>query len=149
MHFETPETPRQFLMLGLADEIFGLDASSVRDILDPVPVTEVPGTRAFARGVINVRGKIVPMTDLRLQFGMAPMPTTRETRFVVLEIDLDGDATIIAIVADKVHEVAELSMASLRDAPRVGMHWRTEYIKYIGKWKDGFIIGPNIERIFN
>jgi hypothetical protein len=66
----------QFLMLGLVGEVFAVDATVIREILDPVPVAEVPGARSFLRGVINVRGKIVPMADLRIRFGMEPTAVT-------------------------------------------------------------------------
>ncbi|WP_161915588.1 chemotaxis protein CheW [Methylosinus sp. C49] len=140
---------RQCLMLGVGGEIFAIDAESVREILDPAPVTEVPGARDFVRGLINVRGKVVPMADLRPRFGMEVEPATADTRFVVIEIDLDGEPTVVGIVADKVYEVAELPRASLGPAPRIGMRWRPELVKHIGRWKDDFLVVPDIERIFN
>jgi purine-binding chemotaxis protein CheW len=143
------ELTKQCLMLGLGGEIFAVDADSVREILDPAPVTEVPGARAFVRGLINVRGKVVPMADLRPRFGMDVEPATPDTRFIVLEVDLDGDPTVFGIVADKVYEVADLSVSSLGPAPRIGMRWRPEFVKFIGRWKDDFIVVPDIERIFN
>lgn len=149
MSLETVDQSGQFLMLGLADEVFALDATTIREILDPVPVAEVPGAAGFLRGVINVRGKIVPMADLRVRFGMEPTSITPDTRFVVLEITLQGDPTIVAIVADRVHEVTELPLSTLEKAPSVGMQWQPEFVNGIGKWKDDFIIVPNIERIFN
>lgn len=145
----TTDAPLEALMLGLESEIFAIEARIVREILDPVPVTEVPGGRAFVNGVINVRGKIVPLADLRLRFGMKATPPTVDTRIVVVEINLDGDPTIIGILADKVYEVTELSAASMEEAPRVGMRWRPEFIRRIGKRKDDFVIVPNMERIFN
>ena len=136
------------VMLGLGGEVFALEAGIVREILDPVPVTEVPGARAFIRGVINVRGKVVPLADLRLCFGMAATPPTPDTRMVVVEIDLDGDPTTVGILADKVHEVTEIAAASTEEAPRIGMQWRPEFIRSIGKRKDDFVVIPNMERIF-
>jgi purine-binding chemotaxis protein CheW len=140
---------RQCLMLGVGGEIFAIDAERVREILDPAPVTEVPGARDFVRGLINVRGKVVPMADLRPRFGMEVAEATADTRFVVIEVDLDGEPTIVGIVADKVYEVADLPLASLGPAPRIGMRWRPELVKHIGRWKDDFLVVPDIERIFN
>ena len=136
------------VMLGLGGEIFALEAGIVREILDPVPVTEVPGARRFIRGVINVRGKVVPLADLRLCFGMEPTPPTQDTRMVVVEIDLDGDPTTVGILADKVHEVTEVAAASTEEAPRIGMHWRADFIRRIGKRNNDFVVIPNMERIF-
>ncbi|CAH2601883.1 Positive regulator of CheA protein activity (CheW) [Rhodovastum atsumiense] len=143
-----PTTPLQVLMLGLGDEIFAVEAAIVREILDPVPVTEVPGARGFVGGVVNVRGKVVPLVDLRLRFGMEAIRSTVDTRIVVIEIDLGGDPTIVGMLADKVHEVTEISAASLEKPPPVGMHWRPEFIRFIGKHRDGFVIVPDMDRLF-
>lgn len=136
------------VMLGLGGEIFALDAGIVREILDPVPVTEVPGARPFIRGVINVRGKVVPLADLRLRFGMEPTPPTADTRMVVVQIDLEGDPVTVGILADKVHEVTEIAATSMEEAPRIGMQWRPEFIRCIGKRKEDFVVVPNMEQIF-
>ena len=86
------ETASQALMLGLAGEVFAIDAKQVREILDPIPVTRVPGAKPYVANLINVRGKVIPLADLRLRFGMPPAPITPDSRFIVLEIDLGGDA---------------------------------------------------------
>lgn len=137
------------VMLGLGGEIFALDAGIVREILDPVPVTEVPGARPFIRGVINVRGKVVPLADLRLRFGMAPTPPTAETRMVVVQIDLEGDPVTVGILADKVHEVTEIAAASTQEAPRIGMQWRPEFVRCIGKRNNDFVVVPDVARILS
>jgi purine-binding chemotaxis protein CheW len=139
----------QVLMVGLQNELFAVDIGLVREILDPVPVTEVPGERGFLSGIINVRGKVVPVADLRKRFDMDIADTSIDTRFIVTEIDFDGIPTLIAIVADRVYEVTEIPAASLEEAPKIGMHWRPEFIRFIGKWKDDFVVVPNMERIFN
>jgi purine-binding chemotaxis protein CheW len=149
MMLTADEGSHQVLMLGLAGEVFALDARLVREILDPVPVTRVPGAQSYVSNVLNVRGKIIPLADLRLRFGMPPASITLDSRFIVLEIDLAGEPTTIGIVADKVYEVTELDMTSLQKAPPIGMHWQPEFIAGIGKWKDEFIVVPNLERIFN
>ncbi|WP_439543223.1 chemotaxis protein CheW [Hyphomicrobium sp.] len=139
----------QVLMVALQSELFAVDVGLVREILDPVPVTEVPGERGFLSGIINVRGKVVPVADLRKRFDMEIADTSIDTRFIVTEIDFDGVPTLIAIVADKVLEVTEIPAASMEEAPKIGMHWRPEFIRFIGKWKDDFVVVPNMERIFN
>lgn len=139
----------QFLMLGLVGEVFAIDATIIREILDPVPVAEVPGARSFLRGVINVRGKIVPMADLRVRFGMEPTAVTPDTRFVVLEVALQGEPMTVAVIVEKVHEVTELSFDAMSEAPLVGMQLPPEFITGIGLWKDGFVVLPNMERIFH
>jgi purine-binding chemotaxis protein CheW len=143
------ESSRQVLMLGLAGEMFALDARQVREILDPVPVTRVPGAQPYVSSVLNVRGKVIPLADLRVRFGMPPASITPDSRFIVLEIDLAGEPTTIGIVADKVYEVTDLDTSTLLKAPPIGMRWRPEFIAAIAKWKDEFIIVPNMKQILN
>ena len=149
MMTEVEESSRQVLMLGLAGEMFALDARQVREILDPVPVTRVPGAQSFVSSVLNVRGKVIPLADLRVRFGMPPASITSDSRFIVLEIDLAGEPTTIGIVADKVYEVTDLDTSTLQKAPPIGMRWRPEFIAAIAKWKDEFIIVPNMKQILN
>jgi purine-binding chemotaxis protein CheW len=143
------ETASQALMLGLAGEVFAIDAKQVREILDPIPVTRVPGAKPYVANLINVRGKVIPLADLRLRFGMPPAAITSDSRFIVLEIDLGGDATTIGIVADKVYEVTELDASTLQKTPPVGMHWQPEFVAGIAKWKDEFIVLPDMAKILN
>jgi purine-binding chemotaxis protein CheW len=140
--------PMKALTLRLQDELFAIEAGSVREILDLVPVTEVPNAPAFATGLINVRGRVVPLADLRVMFGMDRPPADQDTRIVVIEIDIDGEPAVVGILADKVHDVTDIEAAAIQDAPRVGMRWRPEFIRGIGKRNGGFIIIPDLGRIF-
>jgi purine-binding chemotaxis protein CheW len=136
------------LTFGLQDEIFALDANSVLEILDVVAVTEVPGADAFVPGLINVRGRVVPLADLRVKFGMAKGETTQDSRIVVVEIPLAEEPMRVGLLADKVYEVAEISGASIIEAPAIGMKWPADFIKGIGKRRDEFLVIPDMERIF-
>lgn len=138
----------QALTLGLQDEVFAIEATSVREILDVVPVTEVPNARPFVGGLINVRGRVVPLADLRVMFGMDRPPPGPDTRIVVIEIELDGESTIAAILADRVHDVTDIETASIEEAPKVGMRWNPEYVRGIAKRGEDFIIIPDLGRIF-
>jgi purine-binding chemotaxis protein CheW len=139
----------QVLMVGLGAEIFAIETRTVREIIDPVPPTRVAGARNFLPALINVRGNIVPLADLRLRFGMPQAADTADTRIVVVEIDIDGDAVTLGIRADKVYEVTEISTRHTQQTPRLGMHWRPEFIRFITKWKDEFVIVPDIEKIIS
>lgn len=136
------------LTIRLQDEIFALEATSVREILDPVPITRVPNAPEFVGGLINVRGTVVPLADLRVVFGMQRPPTDQDTRIVVVEFDLDGDLMVAGILADKVHEVTEIDAGSMETVPAVGMRWPPAFIRSIGKRGDGFVIIPDMQRIF-
>jgi purine-binding chemotaxis protein CheW len=132
--------PLEVLTFNLNGQGFALEASYVREILDLVPVTEVPTSSAFARGLINVRGKIVPLADLRYKLGMEERPPTIDTRVVVIEVDLDGDLTTIGLLAEKVHEVTNIMPSQMAETPKIGMVWRHEYIRCIAKRDDDFIV---------
>jgi len=139
----------QVVMVGLGDEMFALDAELVREIIDPVPATKVAGARPFLPSVINVRGNVIPLADLRIRFGMPLKDNAAETRIVVIEIVLGGDPVLVGIIADRVYEVTEISKADVQQTPRVGMQWKPEFISFITKWRQEFVIVPNLERILN
>lgn len=139
----------QVVMVGLADEIFALDAELVQEIIDPIPATRVAGARPFLPSVINVRGNVIPLADLRIRFGMPIQENSADTRIVVIEVKIDGDPIPVGVVADKVYEVTEISRADAQQTPRVGMHWKAEFINSITKWREDFVIVPNMERILS
>jgi len=136
------------LTFGLQGEVFALDANCVREILDVIPITEVPGADEFVGGLINVRGRVVPLADLRVKFGMDRPPFGPDSRVVVIEILLEGVPTIVGLLADKVYEVTEISGASVEETPEIGMKWRSDFIKGIGKRGKDFIVIPNLDSIF-
>ncbi len=139
----------EILTLGLQGEIFALPAGIVREILDLAPVAEVPNAPPFVGGLINVRGKVVPLADLRVRFGMERTPPTADSRIVVVEVDLDGEVTTVGLLADKVHEVTDVAEAAVEQTPRLGMRWRPDFVKGIGKRGDDFVIIIDIDRVFN
>ncbi len=141
--------PMQVVMLGIGGEVFAIDSDLVREIIDPVPATRVAGARPFLPSVINVRGNVIPLADLRVRFGMALTENTTDTRTVVLEIRIDGDPVMVGVIADKVYEVTEILPADVQSTPRVGMHWNPEFIRFITKWREEFVIVPNMERILS
>jgi len=137
----------EVLTLDLQGEVLAIDASYVREILDLVPITQVPNSQPFVNGLINVRGKVVPLADLRLKLGMERSETTIDSRIVVVEVELDGAPTTVGLRADKVYEVTELASASVTEAPKIGMRWRPEFIRCIGKRGDDFVIVLNLPAI--
>ena len=143
-----PATSMNALTIRLDDELFAVEASQVREILDLVPITEVPNAPAFVGGLINVRGRVVPLADLRVMFGMERPEPDEDTRIVVMEVNIGGEHSVAGILADKVHDVTDIEAASIEEAPKVGMRWRPEFVKGIGKRNGGFIIIPDMERIF-
>src|ERR1700754_1641523 len=105
----------EVLTLELQGEGFAREATQVYEILDQTSITEVPGSHPFISGLVNVRGKVVPLADLRVKFGMEQTAATIDTRIVVPDIVLDGEPITVGILADKVNEVTELTAAVLQE----------------------------------
>ena len=142
-------TTRQYLTFKLGEELFALDVIQVREVLDVTAITKVPRAADFMRGVINVRGNVVPVADLRLKFGMPPAETTLDTRIVVMEIVIDGDTLILGAMADSVHDVMDMTQDRIEPPPRIGAKWNSKFIKGIGKYNDQFIIILDIDKVFS
>lgn len=138
----------EVLTFDLAGETFALEAMLVREILDLLPETIVPGASPLVRSVVNFRGKIIPIADLRLAFDMSAAENTVDSRIIVIEIDIDGEPTQIGIRTDKVHEVATLSQADAEKPPVVGMRWRREFVHELVRQPGGIVVLPNLGAIF-
>lgn len=138
----------EILTIGLGGEVFALPAGIVREILDLGPVTPVPTAPPFVGKLINVRGQVVPLADLRLRFGMPATEATIDTRVVVLEIDVEGEPTVVGILADKVYEVTRLDAVVAEEVPRLGMRWRPEFVRAIGRRNGAFVMVLDIGRVF-
>ena len=139
----------QYLTFKLAGEIFAVDVAKVREILDYTPATKVPGTPEFMRGVINVRGNVVPVVDMRLKFGLSETEKSVDTCIIVMEIEVEDDKTVLGALVDSVQEVFELEPNQIEPPPRLGTRWKTEFIKGIGKRNNELIIILDIDKVFS
>jgi len=139
----------QLLTFMLEDEVFGLEISKVREVLDFTAVTKVPQTPDFMLGVINLRGSVVPVVDMRLKFGMTQTVTTVNTCIIIVEIDIDGETTVLGALADSVQEVMDLDQNQIEPPPRIGTRLKTKFIKGMGKRESQFIIILDIDKVFS
>ena len=139
----------QYLTFKLGDEVYALDISQVREVLDFTTVTKVPRTPEFMRGVINLRGSVVPIVDMRLKFGMSKTEKTVNTCMIIVEIVLDGERLIVGALADSVQEVIELDPGQIEPPPRIGTKLNTEFIRGMGKRDENFIIILEVDKIFS
>ena len=139
----------QFLTYKLGDEVFALDITKVREVLDFTTVTKVPRTPEFMRGVINLRGSVVPVVDLRLKFGMTRTESSVNTCIIITEVTVDNDTTVLGALADSVQEVLDLEPGSIAPAPKIGTKLKTEFIKGMGRRDDRFIIIFDIDKVFS
>jgi purine-binding chemotaxis protein CheW len=140
--------PIEALTFDLQGETFALEAGLVREVLDLLPETVVPGAPPFVGAVINFRGRVVPLVDLRLAFDMDAAAPTIDSRIVVIEHDLDGEPTLIGLRADKVHEVTSIAQDTTEEAPRVGMRWRQDFIRRLARRGGDLIVIPDLDQIF-
>lgn len=139
---------RQYLTFKLGDEIFALDVAQVREILDYTTITKVPQTPEYMRGVINLRGSVVPVVDMRLKFGMSRTERTVNTCIQVVEVTLDNERTVLGALVDSVQEVFELEPDQVEPAPRIGTRLRTDFIKGMGKRDNQFLMILDIDKVF-
>ena len=139
----------QYLTFKLADEVFALDVSKVREILEITTITKVPQTPDFMRCVINLRGSVVPVIDMRLKFGMSATEQTVNTCIIVVEINMDGETTILGALADSVQEVVEMEPENIEPAPHIGTKLNTDFIKGMGKVEANFVMLLDIDKVFS
>ena len=137
----------QYLTFSLSDELYALEVSKVKEVLEYQTITRVPKTPEFMRGVINVRGGIVPIVDLRLKFNLPAKERTVDTCIIVLEIALNNETITVGTIADNVHEVIEIQPDQIEPTPRIGTRLDTDFIEGIGKHNERFIVILNIDKI--
>lgn len=138
----------QFLTFKLGEEVFAIDVSQAQEVLEVAAITRVPRTPEFMTGVINLRGSVVPVVDLRLKFGMEKAERTIDTCIIVMEVFLGKETVVLGALVDSVQEVIELEPGQIEPPPRIGTNLNTDFIKGMGKRNDQFIIILDIDRIF-
>ena len=137
----------QYLTFCLGEEEFALEITKVREVMDYTAITKVPRMPEFLSGVINLRGNVVPVIDLRLKLGMSATKKTADTCIVIMEIEVDGELIDMGALADSVQEVIDLNPAQIEPPPRLGTKLNTEFIQGMGKRDDKFLIILNIDKV--
>lgn len=146
---ENYEKTHQFLSFTLGRELFAINVLQVKEILAEVRITRVPQMPDYMLGVINLRGSVVPVVDLRRKFGMDNQEAGQEKCIVVMEIDFSGEELVLGAVTDSVQEVFDLNDAEIEPPPRMGMKLKTEFIRGMGKKDEELIIILDVDRIFS
>lgn len=140
---------KQYVTFCLAEELFGVEVSRTREILSVISVTSVPQTPDYMLGVINLRGQVVPVIDMRLKLGLSAADETQDTCIIVVEVLVDGEPIVVGALADAVREVLEIKSDAIEPPPRLGTRLNTEFIKGMGKIGEEFLILLDIDKIFN
>lgn len=143
------ENMHQYLTFTLDEEAFALEIAKVREVLEFTAITKVPRTPAFMRGVINLRGSVAPVVDLRIKFGLGKTKNTINTCVVIMEVEVDGDSIVLGAIADSVQEVIDLMPDQIMPPPKIGTRLNTEFIKGMGKRGEDFLIVLDINKVFS
>jgi purine-binding chemotaxis protein CheW len=144
----TVAADHQFVTLGIEQEVFGVPVESVLEILDMRPIFRVPEAPRYLLGLIDLRGRSVPVLDLRTKLGLPAIAATETTRILVLEVEVAGRALVLGLVADRVFEVLAFSAADIEPAPDIGVRWRSDYIRGVGHRDSRFVIIFDLSRLF-
>ena len=137
----------KYLTFTLAGEEYGISILKVKEIIGMMPITSVPRTPDFVKGVINLRGKVIPVVDLRLKFGMEKMDYTDRTCIIVVEIQSQTGTVMIGIVVDAVSEVLNIKEELIEETPTFGARMDTDYILGMAKMEGGVKILLNIDHV--
>ncbi len=140
----------QYLTFTLDGEAFATEITKVREVLEHTEVTRVPRMPDYMQGVINLRGSVVPVMDMRLQFGMKTTDVTVDTCIIIIEVTIDGNSTVLGALADSVQEVIELTQEQMEPAPTLGVRVNNKFIQAMGKASDdSFIIILDMDKVFS
>ncbi|MCG8617849.1 MAG: chemotaxis protein CheW [Desulfobacterales bacterium] len=139
----------KYLTFSLENEEYGIGILKVKEIIGMMPITQIPRTPAYVKGVINLRGKVIPIIDLRARFGMPPQDYDEKTCIIVVEIETEGGIVMIGIVVDSVSEVLNVQQGEIEPAPAFGTQMDTDYILGMAKMEGGVKILLNIDKVLN
>ena len=139
----------KYLTFSLAEEEYGLGILKVKEIIGMMPITSVPRTPDFVKGVINLRGKVIPVLDLRSKFDMESIPYNERTCIIVVEIEASDTTVLLGIVVDSVSEVLNIKEDEIEETPTFGTKLDTQYILGMAKLEGGVKILLNIDRVLS
>lgn len=139
----------KYLTFSLDEEEYGIGILKVKEIIGMMPITSVPRTPPFVKGVVNLRGKVIPVVDLRLKFGMTENDYSERTCIIVVEIDSDESTISIGIVVDSVSEVLNIQENEIEETPAFGAQLNTDYILGMAKMEGGVKILLDIDRVLS
>jgi len=139
----------QYLTFTLGDEAFAVEISNVREVVDYTHITEVPRMPDHLCGVINLRGNVVSVVDLRLKLGMRATEKTVDSCIVIAELEMDGETLQMGILTDSVQEVVDFDSSQIEPTPKIGTKLNTEFINGVGKRGEDFIIILNLDKVLS
>ena len=141
------EPVRQYLTFVLTHEVFAMGILAIKEIIEYSDLTTVPMTPDYVRGVINLRGAVVPVLDLSVRFGRPPSPVTRRTCIVIVEVEAAGERHDMRLVVDTVHAVLDIPAQDIEPPPAFGARVRTDFIQGMAKVNSKFVILLDVARV--
>jgi len=138
-----------YLSFKLSEEVFAINVSKVINILEMCHITKIPKAPSYMKGVINLRGTVLPVLDLRIKFGLAEKETTVDTSIIVLSIDLNGEPVMVGTLVDAVKEVSELKTDEIAPSPTIGSKYNSGFIEGMWRIDDNFIMILDIDKVFS
>ena len=148
METQTASKINSYLSFKLGDEVFATNVSKVLNILEMTKITKVPKAPDYMKGVINLRGSVLPLVDTRIKFGMEPTEFTTNTCILVLDIDFDGESVHVGALVDAVQEVLEINNNEVEPPPSIGSKYKSEFIEGVAKSDEDFIMLLDMDLIF-
>jgi len=139
----------QYLTFSLDGEVFAIEVSKVREILDFTEVTRIPQMPTFMRGVINLRGSVVPVIDMRSKFGLASVADTVDTCIIIVEVNIDNESSVLGALVDSVQEVLDIDGDQIELPPRMGSRMNSDFLHGMGKHDERFVMILNIDKVFS
>jgi len=149
MNQENLSRINSYLSFKLGEEEFAAHVGKVLNILEMTKITEVPKAPEYMKGVINLRGTVLPVIDTRIKFGMSPTVYTTNTCILVLDIEMDGESIHVGALVDSVQAVLELDENTLLPAPSIGSKYKSEFIEGVANIDDRFIMILNMDSVFS
>lgn len=138
-----------YLSFKLGDEVFAAHVGKVLNILEMTRITEVPKAPEYMKGVINLRGTILPVVDTRIKFGMTPIEKTTNTCIVVMEVEIDNEVVLVGALVDAVQAVLEIEDSAIQPPPSIGSKYKSEFIYGMAKQDDNFIMLLDMDKILS
>jgi purine-binding chemotaxis protein CheW len=149
MSKETNATAQSYLSFKIGEELFAANVLKVVEILEVSKITKVPKSPDYMRGVVNLRGSVLPVIDTRLKFGMPAAIDTVDTCIMVLTIQMENESFILGALVDAVQEVFEITDDQIKSAPTIGSKYKSEFIDGMIRLNEEFIMLLNVDKVFS
>ncbi|CAK0748252.1 putative Chemotaxis protein CheW [Azospirillaceae bacterium] len=145
----TESVAENYLVCGVGEEIYAFDVIQVREVLNISLFHRLPNMPDFMRGMINVSGKAVSVIDLRVKFGALAADITEKSRIVLVDVVVGRRSTVVGILCDQVYEVISLEFCEIAPPPDIGVSWRSDIIRGLGRWRECFVIVVNLNKLLS